>query len=269
MPDWHFFKDGEGNTYYIDNAGKIVTSGAPRSSYRVSVRGLEYYTAHAEELIISHHPVNGLLILKTILAMPGTDQRIVDAQNKASANLNALKQRHGTRFDEMNRLASPLIFENNGETTIIHDVLFYSFKTPHRFDIIRNKWRLAHNYWYNGLLIGVRMNGSKRTSGYDFLFALDSEKFAKKLESLNRLADNWNSKLFLENIEHTQISIDETKAVYSFSAGTPPSFAGFESFVKNGNFGYILRSIAPTGASEDVQKAMKEIVGSFSVSDLN
>lgn len=268
MPDWRFFKDGDGNSYYIDNAGKIVTSGEPGTIYRISVRGLDYYTAQADELILRHHAIDGLLILKTILAMPPVDQRIVDAQNKAAASLNSLKQRHGSRFDNMNRLASPLIYENEKTTVIINDIMFYSLKIQHSFEIIRNKWRLLTHYWYNGISIGVRMQegGGK---GYDFLLAIDSEKFASKPGSTTRLEEHWGTRLFTENVNRSEIFRDEKKVIYSFTAGNSPSLTGFESVVKNGNFGYIIRAIAPASKGGAVAEAMKNAVSSFSISDIN
>jgi len=268
MPEWHFFKDGDGNSYYIDNAGKIVVSGEPRALYRISARGLDYYAAQAEELILRHRATDGLLILKTILAMPPVDQRIVDAQNKAAANLNSLKRKHGTRFDSMNRLASPLIYESGKTAILVHDIMFYSLDIPYAFDIIKNKWRPFPGYWYNGISIGVRMqDGGKKT--YDFLLAVDSEKFAAKLGSVARLEEHWSGRLFTENINRSEIFRDEKRVIYSFSAGSSPSFTGFESLVKNGNFGYIIRAIAPASKDNAVAEAMKNAVSGFSISELN
>ena len=268
MPDWSFFKDGDGNSYYIDNAGKIIASGEAGTIYRISVRGLDYYTAQAEELILRHHAVDGLLILKTILAMPPADQRIVDAQKKAASNLNSLKQRHGNRFADMNRLASPLIYENGKTAVIVHDIMFYSLSIPYGFDIIKNKWRMLHNYCYNGLSIGVRMqDGGKK--GYDFLLAVDSEKFALKPDRITRLEEYWDIRLFAKNMNRSEIFRDEKKVVYSFTAGSPPSFTGFESIVKNGNFGYIIRAIAPAQKDGAVNEAMRNAVTGFSVSALD
>ena len=268
MPDWRFFKDGDGNSYYIDNAGKIVAPGEAGTIYRISVRGLDYYIAQAEELILRHNAVDGLLILKTILAMPPVDQRIIDAQNKAAASLNSLKQRHGSRFDNMNRLASPLIYENGETTILVHDIMFYSLSIPYGFDIIKNKWRLLPRYFYNGISIGVRMQSGEK-KGYDFLLAIDSEKFASKPESAGRLEEHWRTRLFAENIRRSEIFKDEKKVIYSFSAGSAPSFTGFESIIKNGNFGYIIRAIAPASKDNAVAEAMKNAVSSFSVSGLD
>ncbi|MCL1911600.1 MAG: hypothetical protein FWG13_05295 [Leptospirales bacterium] len=268
MPDWRFFKDGDGNSYYIDNAGKIVASGEPEATYRISVRGLDYYTAQADELILRHHATKGLLILKTILAMPRVDQRIVDAQNKAALSLNSLKQRHGSRFDNMNRLASPLIYESGETAVIIHDIMFYSLNIRHSFEIIKNKWRLLPHYWYNGISIGVRMQSGEK-KGYDFLLAIDSEKFASKPGTTTRLEEHWGTRLFTENINRSEIFRDEKKVIYSFTSGNSPPLTGFESIVKNGNFGYIIRAIAPASKGDAVAEAMKNTVSGFSISDIN
>ena len=52
MPGWKFFKDYDGNTYYIDKNGKIRTSGKPEFKYKaVSVDGIDYYLNQGLELI--------------------------------------------------------------------------------------------------------------------------------------------------------------------------------------------------------------------------
>lgn len=274
MPDWSFFKDGDGNTYYIDTTGQIRTSlQAEPFRKTMSVRGLEFYNAQAKELIENHRPVEGLLILKTILAMPVIDQRVADAQTKAAAELHLFKSRQGTRFDVMNRQASPLLFSSGGLTFLVHDILYFSFSTPGELYVLRNRWRINLFYAHNGLSIGVRIDNQRREKGYDFLIAVDSEKFESKIASLRQLEENWTNRLFFEDIERREISRDENRVLYSFKAGKKGgndfAFAGFETLVKNANFGYYMRTITPFDKSERFEAAMRDITTGFSISDLN
>ena len=277
VPDWSFFRDGDGNTYFIDNIGKIRTT-VQAESFRktLSVKGLDYYVAQAKELIDKQHPVEGLLILKTILAMPVIDQRVVDAREHASVSLNSFKARHGTRFDYMNRLASPVLFSSNDITHVVHDIMFFSFTSRHNVYILKNRWRVNLHYSYNGLSIGVKKNldsNEQRETAYDFLIAIDSEKFGVKIKNLRQLEDNWTKRLYFENIKREEITRSENKVLYSFKGGRREekdlAFSGFEVLVKNRQFGYYVRIITPSEKLESTKAAMMEIADSFSISDLN
>ena len=271
MPDWRFFRDGDGNTYYVDNIGKIRTSGEPEFSYKViSARGLEYYNSQAEELILRHHPVDGLLLLKSILAMPPENQRIIDAQKRAALALQSFERREGTRYSELDRKASPLMYKTGGVTTVLNDVLFYSLKTPLAVSVIKNRWRQKYRYLYNGLTLGLgrkrSADGKSSAAAYEFLVAIDTEQFAMPVTQLDHLVKSWDNRLLFENIRRNRISGDEKSVIYSYTGGTEPLFAGFESFVVNGNFGYFIRTVTPQSRFDENRESMEKLVRGFRVS---
>lgn len=262
MPEWSYFKDGDGNSYYIDKNGKIILTDIDGRLYKpVTVKGLDYYTALADELISSHKPEEGLRILKSILLIPRDDQRIIDAGKKASASLKVLKRKHGERFSEMNRTASPALYVFNGSTYIVNDTMGYSISTKYIPSVIRSRWRSDVNYLYNGLLVGFKI--SKTEGGQDFLAAVDSEIFAAKPRNIKQLEYKWMDRLKWDVGRRTLVSSDESKVIYWFSGS---SIAGFEAVIKNGKIGYCLKVVAPVGRFASLESAMKNTVEHFSVS---
>lgn len=272
MPDWKFFRDGDGNTYYFDKNGKIFTSGEIEKDFiTVSVKGLDYAVHQAEELILRHHPAAGLRLLKTVLSMPPDDMRIVDAQRRASADFNKLKRREGSRFADLNRKASPCIFRSGGQTHIVNDVLFYSLASDYSADVLKNTWRLKYRYWYNGIRFGMHKTSSavlKSRVKYDFLIAFDTEKFAGEVSSAADLQDSWTVRLMYENLTRKVISKDEKRIINSFESGGADGFRGFEAVIVNGRFGYMVRAIIPAKNFLRYRSDMLKTVRNFKVSDI-
>jgi hypothetical protein len=273
MPDWRFFRDGDGNRYYVDGIGRIRTAGDPEFIYKtVTVRGLEYYSSQAEELIRRHHPLEGLLILKTILAMHPDDQRIVEAQTRASKSLNLLKHREGDRYSALDRSASLLIFESAKGTHVVNDFMFYSMTSTGPVSVLKNRWRLRNSYWYNGVSLGVRRQPSegfeKEDGHYDFLVAIDAEKFARPLIQIEHLERQWDERLIFDNVKKREISRTPERILNSFTSGGSDGFAGYESFVKNGSYGYLVRIITPASRLQANDEFMRSLISGFTVSGM-
>lgn len=138
MPDWKYFRDREGNTYFFDQAGKIRITSMKQYRYRaVSPRGIDYYLEYGTELINEHHPIEGLSVLKSICALKNDNNRIYQAQVKAADLIMKLKKRNGPRFTSMNESASLMIYTVDDGIEIINDQMMYSFKVPGRVDVVR------------------------------------------------------------------------------------------------------------------------------------
>ena len=157
MPGWKFFMDGEGNSYYINPANRIIiTEKIDNLSRPVSVRGLDYYSAVSKELLKNHRPIDALRIARTILAMEPFDMRIVRAQEKASQLKSRIMRRNGTRFVKMNRLASPLLYRNSHDRVVlVNENMHYSFETTGMVTVIRKRVRVKPSYIHHGVLLGI------------------------------------------------------------------------------------------------------------------
>jgi len=270
MPDWSFFRDGDGNIYYYDKNGKIWTSGKPEFNYKtVTVSGMDYYIRQSEELLTSHYPVEGLLLVKSILAMQPSDQRIIDAQSRASSLLNKMKRLEGSRFDNYNEKASPLLFRQGEVTSVVNDIMFYSMALPGQVTILSNKWRKSVSYRYNGILIGVRTITGKEAAGgekFDMLIAVDVEEFAVPIKKIEDMEESLHDKTGFESITRQTIERNDRRIISSYESTGPKKYFGFEGIYINNKLGYIIRTIAPAGERRDLPELLKKPVFELQIS---
>jgi hypothetical protein len=270
MPDWLFFRDGDGNSYYYDKNGKIWTSGKPEFKYKtITISGMDYYIRQSEELLKSHFPVEGLLLIKSILAMPPSDQRIIDAQSRASSLLNKMKRLEGSRFDNYNEKASPLLYSQGGATAVVHDIMFCAMSIPGQVTILTNRWRKSVSYRYNGILLGVRSNTGKEAAEnekFDILVAIDAEEFAIPIKKIEDMEEYWRNKPGFDSIIRQTIERDDYRILNRYESTGSKKFFGFEGIYINNKLGYIIRTIAPVDERKDVSELLKRIVFELQIS---
>jgi hypothetical protein len=268
MPDWRFFRDREGNRYYLDRAGKIRTLGEPEFIYRaVSAEGIDYYLNQGRELVLRHYQLQGLTILKSILSLPVTNNRIRDAQEKASREINRMQKRGGTRFHALNRKAALIIYREGNRTNLINDLMYYSLVTDLDISILKNRLREKVGYAYNGTLLGFNLKKSKEAKkrGFDFLMAIDSEKYRMDIKSIEIARRNWMVKLGLHRFKRELIRKSQEYLIYRFSNRSDPQISGYEGIYYNGHFSYIIRIIVPGEKFNLFSKEMEKIINSFRV----
>ncbi|PKL36164.1 MAG: hypothetical protein CVV44_18270 [Spirochaetae bacterium HGW-Spirochaetae-1] len=270
MPDWSFFRDGDGNVYYFDKNGKIWTSGKPEFQYKtITVSGMDYYIRQTEELFKSHYPVEGLILIKTILAMPRSDQRIIDSQSRASSLLNTMKRLEGSRFDAYNEKASPLLYRQGEVTSVVNDIMFYSIGVPGQVTILNNRWRKSVSYRYNGILFGVRTITGKEAAGgekFDMLIAVDAEEFAVPIKKIEDMEESLHNKTGFESIIRQTIERNDHRIISSYESTGPQKYFGFEGIYVNNKLGYIIRTIAPVGERRDLPELLKKPVFELQIS---
>lgn len=247
MPDWKYFRDRQGNAYFFDQAGKIHITDAVEYRYRpVSPSGIDYFLEYATTLINEHRPAEGISVLKSICALPAGNNRIVRAQKRAAELLNALKKRNGPRFDAMNESSSLILYSLDGATTVINDRMRYSFRAPERIDVVRKRDRRRLEYRYSGIQFGVRTAGNAAASGgaYDFLVAVDSEKFSVPLRDLSEAVDVWRGTIGHQGLTREVLEQAADRVLYLFKSGDRPDYAGIEGIFFNGKYSHYVRIIA-------------------------
>ncbi len=249
MPDWNSVSDADGNKYYIDRNGKIWTSGKPEFYYRaVSLDGLDYYINHGIELIKRHYQFEGLTILKSILAMPVINNKIYDAQVRASREINNFLKREGSRFKRLNADASILLFRVKDSYTLIDERMRFSMLFPFKINIIRRKIRNRLDYRYQGILIGLLIDKrdykENSIDGYDAFMAIDSEMFRSKLRSIEQLETNWKINTGGIGLDRVLVDKHENSVIYEFGSRNSQSLSGFEGYYMKGKYGYFIRIIS-------------------------
>ncbi|MBN2158856.1 MAG: hypothetical protein JW807_05630 [Spirochaetes bacterium] len=267
MPDWKYFRDREGNTYFIDQAGKIRIINMPEYRYRpVSVRGIDYYLNYGSSLLKEHRPVEALSVLKSIRALPAENNRIYRAQVKATEIMETMKRRNGPRYAAMDEEASLILYRGNGVIEVINDHMRYSFRVPGEVTVVRKKIRgkAGVEYRYEGVLFGVRKTEAAG-EGFDYLMAVDSERYGVRYRDLAEAENIWKGNIGHEGLSRETLARDEGRVLYSFRNSGTPRYAGIEGFFVNGRYGHYARLIASEEAFAENRESMRKIIESFKV----
>ncbi len=268
MPDWKFFSDREGNTYFIDQGGKIRITDTTKLPYRaVSPRGIDYYLNYGITLIDEHRVHEGLTVLKSIRSLPADNGRIVQAQVKATEVINKLKRRNGPRFVEQNDAASLMFIESEGGVRAINDRMYYSFHGPAGLSLIRKSNRARLEYRYEGLLFGVRNRptASGESNAYDYLIAVDSELFAVRFRDLDQAIKYWQGTVGYGGLERRVLEKRDDRIVYSFTSRSEPRYAGLEAVFVNGKFTHCARLISSEAGYREYGAKMEAVMASFRI----
>jgi hypothetical protein len=268
MPDWKFFKDREGHTYFIDRAGKITIADVEKYRYKpVSAGAIDYYLHYGITLVNDHRLIEGLSVLKSILALPADSNRIYTAQVQASETIHSLKKREGTRFSVLDESASLMLLRRDSLIRIINDHMFYSLNVPAEIEIIRVRMRGGVDYRYSGVMIGIRQperRSAEPSNGvYDVLLAIDGEKFSVRFKTLSEAVERWRYNLGFDNFQRTKVSSSGTRVVYHFRKNGSAVLEGMEVIVINGCFSYCIRLVTSGSSYEANKGLMEKIVDDF------
>lgn len=276
MPGWKFFMDGEGNSYYINPANRIIiTEKIDNLSRPVSVRGLDYYSAVSKELLKNHRPIDALRIARTILAMEPFDMRIVRAQEKASQLKSRIMRRNGTRFVKMNRLASPLLYRNSHDRVVlVNENMHYSFETTGMVTVIRKRVRVKPSYIHQGVLLGISFEKMEKQKNdietvFDCLMAVDAEKFGQVIASLEELEKSWERRIILTSGNKKIFLKKEKAVVYRYTVDSTIRYSGYEGYIINGNIGYAWKIIAPAVRMNEIGENIKNLADSLKISRIS
>jgi hypothetical protein len=269
MPDWVGVRDRDGNILYFDATGRVRTLGKPASTrIPVSPGGIEFYINEAEELVKYGHRAEGLLMLKSILAMPPSDYNVVRAQQRASKSVNAMIRRDGSRFETLALEAFPLMYMDGKNTVVVSDEhMRFSMRIGGRVEVIRKKRLIKEGYQRRGLLLGVRFRDGAGDN-YDSLIAVDCEKFRAPVSSLDEIREHWDLHAGAgDGIARTTLVVDGKKRIDQFAFRGPITLRGFEGFYRTEYRGYFVKTVSPEAGYAGIEKLLRQIVEEFRVVD--
>lgn len=273
MPEWKYFRDRAGNTFYIDRNGKIYTIRKPVNPYQIiTSEGIEYSLSYGKE-VLSVYPVEGLIVLKSILILPEKNNMIIKAQNEASMVINNCLKKNGDRFHEWDKDASLLMVRYNNTTHIVDDEMRFSFEIPYHIQAVRTRERENLHYKYSGLSLCITVdsideNKDNEYSGFDMVMAVDSESFSARLSDVYFLEENWRNNLGFESLQRSIIEVNKFKKVYKIVNNDEPRITGFEGYYINNNIGYMLRILCSEAFFQTKKEQIYNIVKSFKTSRL-
>ncbi len=265
MPDWKHFRDREGNSYFIDRAGRIRITSSDAPAYRpVSSRAIDYHLHYGETLIKERRYAEALTVLKSICALPAGNNRVYEAQVRAREALGDLRRRNGARFDRMNESASLLLYMDGSDIVVINDFMRYSFRGPPGMRVIRRRERGGRDYRYSGTLLGIT-RGADKEDYYAYLVAVDSEIIGNPFRDVEQAREKWRGYLGFDTLARELVLRGEDRIVHRFRSGSPPVYAGYEAVFLNGKITHCVRVIASEAGFTADGEAMKRIVEGFSL----
>jgi len=271
MPDWIQIRDRDGNKFFMDKNGKIWTSGKPEFQYKpASLKGIDYYLHQSIELIKSHYKIEGLTLLKSIMVMPVTNNRVYKAQCKASNEIESFIKREGSRFKKINDCASILLYRNQDKAILINDKMLYSIKFPINFRILNKKSREKIHYNYHGLLLAINLEGidvimNNEYLGCDLLIAIDSERYSSSISSIKKIITNWNIKRGYDTFDRKILEKKPNKIIYSYMDKFFPNYSGFEGIYYKKRYSYCLRTISSRKIFLENKNKIHNIVKSLKI----
>jgi hypothetical protein len=269
MPDWVTVRDRDGNTMYMDRNGRIYCDGEPRPGLtRVSADGADFYLNQGAELLRNHHKREGLTILKSILALPREDARVLKASEGASMLVNALIKSEGDRFDSLNAQASLFHIRAKGVESLINDRFGYRFDIRGRLAFLRSGERVSGRSSYHGVSISLILETSAAASpdmnASDALIALDVEKFHERVVSVSSAENYWRNTLGADSFERIKQRSDAQAVEYEFTDTKAP-YRGFEGIYLTGRKVMCLRIIAPEIKFQMQGARLREVLKGFSM----
>ena len=263
MWDWKFYRDSENNSFYVDGAWNIVVTDKQKFNYKtVSLYNIDFSYHSALELLRDKDIPGALSILKSIMLMSEKNNIVTEYKVKASKLIKRLRVLNGSRYSIYNRKASILNWSNKKNYNIVNDFMRYRLFFEKKTKVLSNRSRFKNKYNYNGLKIGVRSN--TENSSYLYITTVNSEKFSVKIKSVGRLEENWRNNLGKDIFERKKIEFSKNKKVYLFKTTIEnKSIIGFESFVVNGKFGYMVRVLSSDRNFKKYKDEMLDVVEKF------
>ena len=249
MPNWKYFCDIEGNVYYFDDAGrpKVVLNNETLNKnfdenfIIVSLAGMEYYMAKAEEYFLDLNYVPALTIIKSVLSMPDNDSRIVNAKKECIKLAEKIKKKIGTRIIQEERKIVFFGYKIKENTVI--------FVTPMQLKITLNdcevklirQRQLETDYKYSGFTLALQKDNVK------VLLAADSEEYVMQRRlRLSNFKTNFYANLpawSMKSLFKSSPSSKDEFEISEFTFSRNKNFAGYEKIGVNKNIGYCVRLI--------------------------
>lgn len=256
MPDWFFFRDKAGNSYYYDRAFKIRIIEEKQFNYEpVSSEGIDFYFNKGVDLVRAGRMTEGLFYFKSIRLLRGGNARINRVRNDATEWINALYKKHGDRFEEADRDSTLLLAVNNGIYELVNEKLFYRMDFTNRPYVIKNGWKdRCRGY---GLKLGINTGNRTDTEGYDYMIGIETRIYSNALDSLEQSESVLYDELLYDSLKREKLIRQDDRVIYYYEYMSGAPFCGIEGIFYNGKIIHLVRGICHTAVRERVIDEMK------------
>ncbi len=264
MPDWKFFRDREGNTYYYDRAMKLrITDDKPFDYIPVSAEGNDYYLHKGIELVKAGKYAEGLYYLKSLKALPAENFRVQNNSKDAAKWINNLRKKHGTRYDRFDSESTVLLTYYGEKYSIINEKLRYKIVLKKRPAIVKAYWKqTVHGY---GLKFGFNLDkSSPDRQGYDCITGIESRVLKGETGNIADAENFWRREFGRDNFVREEVFRREDRVIYLYRYGDDVPVSGIEGIYINGNIIHVLRVLCSSGIKDrifdEILKPVEEMV---------
>lgn len=269
MPGWATIRDRDGNKYYVDQYFKIHVTGEPGPQYKpVALENLQFSSEQSEELIKSHHPVDGLRMLKGIKTLSALDARASGAGLKASKAINAMIRKEKDRYIRYDHDSALYVVRLSGKHYVYNNWMNWEFTHDGSLAVLTRKSFEKEGYARDGAAFGIRFDASPEKT-FDVIFTVNVEELNYKIRNVDTYIELTRNKNPDDAFVRTVLAKSEESVLYRFSGGGPEMYAGLELFTVKNKRGYHVEAVSPAGKETALSELMKKLVNSFSVKGSN
>ncbi len=259
MPDWKYFRDREGNSYYYDRAFKIrITDTAGVDYIPVTSRGIDFYFHTGVELIKEGKYPEGLFYLKSIRALGDDNSRIRKVKIDAAKWMNYLEKKHGSRYESYDNESSVTITEKNNNYYLVNSKLFYRITIPDRPYLLKKEWKYYGKGY--GLKFGARIEVKGDYEGFDYITGVESRIFNGKAPEINEVQKGWMLEMGMDALKREELFRSSDRIIYNIKYPDETPFSGVEGVYVNGNRVHLARVFFHKGVYGKVYENVKSML---------
>jgi len=266
MPDWKYFKDREGNSYYYDRTFRIRIAETPGAELiPVTEKGIDFYYNTGIELINEGKYPEGLFYLKSIRTLGSTSNRIRKVQIESAKWMNYLEKKHGTRYELYDRESAITLTGENNRYYLTNSKLFYGMTITHRPYLLKKEWKYRGTGY--GLKLGVKVNEKGNYEGFDYIAGIESRVLQGGSPTAAEAQNIWIHEMGADSLIRTEILKRDNRIIYDIKYPGDAEVSGLEGIYVSKNRIHLARVFYHNSLSGDVYESVKLMLQSMVFAD--
>lgn len=266
MPDWKYFKDREGNSYYYDRTFRIRIAETPDTELiPVTEKGIDFYYNTGVELINEKKYPQGLFYLKSIRTLGSTSSRVRKVQIESAKWMNYLEKKHGTRYVLYDNESAITLTGENNRYYLTNSKLFYGMTISHRPSLLKKEWKYRGTGY--GLKFGVKVNDKGNYEGFDYIAGIESRILQGGSPTAAEAQNIWIHEMGADSLIRKEILKRDNRIIYDIKYPGDAEVSGVEGIYVSKNRIHLARVFYHNSLSSDVYESVKLMLQSMVFAD--